>query len=87
MTAFGASEEMCKRVSEYIGQEVEKILLQDVTYKDEFDGIMASASLFHLSMEGLPVVLIKMHDAFKRKVLCMLPQRMAMEKNAWRAQV
>lgn len=64
--AFDASEEMCKRASEYIGQEVINMLFQDLTYKDEFDGIWASASLLHVPMEELPGILMKMKEALKR---------------------
>ena len=66
VTAFDASEEMCKRASEYIGQEVINMLFQDVSYKDEFDGIWASASLLHVSMEELPSIIKKMNEALKR---------------------
>ena len=65
VTAFDASEEMCKRASEYIGQEVINMLFQDVSYKDEFDGIWASASLLHVSMEELPTIIKKMNEALK----------------------
>ncbi len=65
VTAFDASEEMCKRASEYIGQEVENMLFQDVTYNDEFDGIWASASLLHVSVEELPDIIKKMNEALK----------------------
>ena len=63
--AFDASEEMCKRASEYIGQEVINMLFQDLTYKDEFDAIWASASLLHVPMEELPGILMKMKEALK----------------------
>lgn len=65
VTAFDASEEMCKRASEYIGQEVINMLFQDVTYKNEFDGIWASASLLHVPIEELPNILVKMNEALK----------------------
>ena len=65
VTAFDASEEMCKRASEYIGQEVINMLFQDVTYKDEFDGVWASASLLHVSIEELPAIIRKMNEALK----------------------
>lgn len=66
VTAFDASEEMCKRASEYIGQEVINMLFQDVSYKNEFDGIWASASLLHVSIEELPTIIKKMNEALKR---------------------
>ena len=65
VTAFDASEEMCKRASEYIGQEVINMLFQDVSFKDEFDGIWASASLLHVSIDELPVIIKKMNEALK----------------------
>lgn len=63
--AFDASEEMCKRASAYIGQKVIRMLFQDVLYKDEFDGIWASASLLHVPMDDLLSILMKMKDALK----------------------
>ena len=65
VTAFDASKEMCKRASEYIGQEVINMLFQDVSFKDEFDGIWASASLLHVSMDELPTIIKKMNEALK----------------------
>lgn len=56
---------MCKRASAYIGQKDIRMLFRDVLYKDEFDGIWASASLLHVPMDKLPSILMKMKDALK----------------------
>jgi SAM-dependent methyltransferase len=63
--ALDASEEMRKRASEYIGQEVLDMRFEDVDFENEFDGIWASASLLHVPIEELPVVIKKMHTALK----------------------
>ena len=65
VTAFDASEEMRKRASEYLGQEVLDMRFEDVAFVDEFDGVWACASLLHVPMEDLPEVMKKMNTALK----------------------
>ncbi|MBO4457878.1 MAG: class I SAM-dependent methyltransferase [Butyrivibrio sp.] len=65
VTAFDASEEMCKRASQYLNQEVLMMKFQDVTYDNVFDGIWACASLLHVPMGELPGTMLKMHAALK----------------------
>ena len=57
VTAFDASETMCKCASKLIGQEVRKLTFQEMDYHDCFDGIWACASLLHVPEEQLMTVL------------------------------
>jgi len=66
VTAFDASEEICKYASEYLGQEVECRKFEDVTETDCYDGIWASASLLHVAKKDLPEVLGKLRNALKK---------------------
>ena len=66
VTAFDASEEMCKRASEYIGRKVANMRFENMSFQDEFDGIWACASLLHVPMEQLPDIMKKMRIALKK---------------------
>ncbi len=65
VVSFDASEEMCRRASEYIGKPVLNMRFEDVAYEAEFDGIWACASLLHVPMDDLTDVLKKMKRALK----------------------
>ena len=65
VVSFDASEEMCRRASEYIGKSVLNMRFEDVAYEAEFDGIWACASLLHVPVEELPDVLKKIKRALK----------------------
>ena len=65
VVSFDASEEMCRRASEYIGKSVLNMRFEDAAYEAEFDGIWACASLLHVPMEDLPEILKKMKRALK----------------------
>lgn len=66
VTAFDASEEICKFASEYLGWMVECRRFEDVTEKDCYDGIWASASLLHVPKKDLPKVLGQLKNALKQ---------------------
>lgn len=65
VTAFDASEEICKFASEYLGRAVECRRFEDVTETDCYDGIWASASLLHVPKKDLPEVLGRLRRALK----------------------
>lgn len=65
VVSFDASEEMCRRASDYIGKSVLNIRFEEIAYEEEFDGIWACASLLHVSQEALPCILRKMKCALK----------------------
>lgn len=64
--AFDASVELCKLASKNIGQEVHCLCFENMTYKNEFDGIWASASLLHIGKNEMPKVLVKCYNALKQ---------------------
>ena len=65
VVSFDASEEMCKRASEYIGKDVLNMRFEDISFDHEFDGIWACASLLHVPENELPGILEKMKNALK----------------------
>jgi len=65
VVASDGSQEMCKRASDYIGQEVECNLFNEIEYKDEFDGVWACATLLHLPQDVLPDVIARISKALK----------------------
>lgn len=65
--AFDASEEMCKRASDLIGQRVRLCRFEELDYSNRFDGIWACASLLHVTRKVMPEVLRRIHKALKEK--------------------
>lgn len=56
---------MCKRASEYIDREVKNMRFEEMSFSNEFDGIWACASLFHVPQDELPDIIKKIRDALK----------------------
>lgn len=65
VVSFDASDEMCKRASEYTRQKVLNMRFEDISFADEFDGIWACASLLHVPADELPGIMKKMYAALK----------------------
>ena len=65
VVAFDASEEMCKRASELLGQMVRQCRFEELDYVDQFDGIWACASLLHVTREAMPDVINRLSIALK----------------------
>ena len=63
--AFDASEEMCKRASDLLGQQVRLCRFEEMDHSDQFDGIWACASLLHVTMEAMPEVIRRLYKALK----------------------
>lgn len=63
--AVDGSPELCKLVTEYLGQPVQCMLFQELAAVERYDGIWACASLLHLPMEELVPVLKKCAEALK----------------------
>ena len=59
VVAIDASKEMCKRAADLLGQEVWQMRFDEMSFKDEFDGVWACASLLHVSENEID-------DAIKR---------------------
>lgn len=63
--AADGSEELCRRASDYTGIPVKHMLFQELTVRDQYDGIWACASILHLKRRELPDVLQRISDALK----------------------
>jgi SAM-dependent methyltransferase len=57
VTAFDASAELAKRASLLIGQPVEVLRFQEMTYEEGFDGVWGCASLLHVPRSEMDGVL------------------------------
>lgn len=65
VTATDGSEEICRLASEYTGITVRRMMFQELSDVDKYDGIWACSSILHLSGKGIEKVLIKMGEALK----------------------
>ena len=65
VVAVDGSQEICKRASEYIGQPVICSIFEEYNPERKFDGVWACASLLHLSLGDIKVVMKKMAVALK----------------------
>jgi 2-polyprenyl-3-methyl-5-hydroxy-6-metoxy-1,4-benzoquinol methylase len=65
VVAFDASEELAKKASEKINHPVLHMKIEDMNWKEEFDGVWAMASLLHLKKEEMPLNLQKIMDSLK----------------------
>lgn len=65
VTAIDGSEKLCDKASTLTGLEVRNVLIQDIDYVDEFDGVWACASLAHISLDELPEILQKISTSLK----------------------
>lgn len=63
--AIDGSIEMCKIAADYIGQDVECMLFEDLKDKNTYDAIWACSSILHVEKEKLPNIIIKMINALK----------------------
>jgi 2-polyprenyl-3-methyl-5-hydroxy-6-metoxy-1,4-benzoquinol methylase len=67
VVAFDASAEMVRLARERVGDraEVQHIRFEDVTWREEFDGIWACASLLHVPAAGFPGVATRLTSALR----------------------
>jgi SAM-dependent methyltransferase len=63
--AFDASIEMVKLSSNLLGSPTLHLRFQELTFKEDFDGVWASASLLHVPYDELSLVLQKLHMSLK----------------------
>ena len=66
VTAVDGSEELCKTASEYIHQNVICSTFQDYQPSETFDGIWACASLLHLPLDDIRLVIKKLTDSLAK---------------------
>jgi len=65
VTAMDASKEMCREAEKNIGQKVLCLRFEELSFREEFDGIWACASLLHVPKSEMPAVLQKLYAALK----------------------
>lgn len=65
--AVDGSKELCKLASEYTGIEVKKMVFQELTEVEKYDGIWACSSILHLPIDELAEVMRKMVFALKEQ--------------------
>ena len=63
--SIDGSPRMCKLASEFIGKEVQCKKFNEICYKNEFDGIWASASLLHVPKRDLKLIFRLLYKALK----------------------
>lgn len=65
VVAIDASRGMAEQARKRLGVEVEVMRFEEMSFREEFDGIWACASLLHVPSEDLPDVLERMRRALK----------------------
>lgn len=65
VVSVDGSEKMCQATTTLTCQNARKLQFDELDYQNEFDGIWACASLLHVPMEELPMVLSKVVQALK----------------------
>ena len=63
--AIDGSVEMCKLASKHSGVNVKHMKFQEIDFKNQFDGIWASASLLHVPSSEIEDVLKRLKDSLK----------------------
>jgi len=66
VTSIDASEEMVKMSSSLTGQSTIHLRIEDINYKNKFNGIWACASLLHIEKKLTEKVLISLGNALKK---------------------
>ncbi|MEW5818746.1 MAG: class I SAM-dependent methyltransferase [Cyanobacteriota bacterium] len=65
VTAFDASKELAKEASKFLGQDVLPLKFNEISFKDEFDGVWACASLLHVPKDDFEDSLGHLVDSLK----------------------
>ncbi|MGJ3237621.1 MAG: class I SAM-dependent methyltransferase [Anaerolineae bacterium] len=65
VSAFDASKTMVQLAREYTGLPVKQHTFAEMTYRSQFDGVWANASLLHLPYKRLPATFDKIAQAIK----------------------
>lgn len=60
------SEELAKKASEYLGQEVVIQDMRELDYEDRFIGVWACASILHLKLKDIEIILDKIFKSLKK---------------------
>lgn len=65
VVAFDGSEELARKASRKINHPIIHMKIEDMTWKEEFDGAWAMASLLHLKKKDIPFNIQKVMDSLK----------------------
>lgn len=65
--AFDPSDEMIKYANEFTGIKIKKMKWEDLDVKEVYDGIWASASLYHVKRSDMAPTFHKIAEALKSK--------------------
>lgn len=65
VTAWDLSEELAKKASEYIGQEIIVKDMRELNFENKFIGVWACASILHLPIKDIEEVFKKIFKALK----------------------
>ncbi len=65
IVAFDYSPELVRLASEYIGQDILLLSFENLSFKNEFDGVWACASMLHLPKQKMSAALTKLTRALK----------------------
>ena len=65
VTAFDASKKMVEFASKFLKQEVQLLSFDELTFKNKFDAIWASASLLHIPKSNISDTINKLYLALK----------------------
>ncbi len=65
VTAMDASPKMAALAESYLGQPVDVLRFQDISYCDRFDGIWACASLLHVPLKELMSAFQRLRNALR----------------------
>ena len=65
MTAIDASQEMAIRANQLTGQQVQVQEFNHINEPSTYDGVWACASLLHVNLIELPLIMAKIRDSLK----------------------
>ncbi len=72
VTAIDASEEICRKTSEYNKVRVKKLSFEELDENENYEGIWACASLLHVPFDELGNILSKIEKALTKKGIAYL---------------
>ena len=65
VTAVDGSEELCKRVRQSYGLDAQCLRFEDISFREEFHGVWACASLLHVKKGDMAAIFAKVSAALK----------------------
>lgn len=65
VTAADGAEALCRLASDFIGQRVQHLQFEELSFCEEFDAVWACASLLHVEQQQMPAVLQRVFRSLK----------------------